>query len=449
MKWHFKYSSPAKIAIAITILICTISSSNLNWSGKSWQGIVEADAKGYYAYLPAVFIYSDLEFGFYDEMEGEGGKYYNPNYHYDYRVVVKQDTINKYYSGTALAQLPFFLIAHGVASASSTSADGYSKPYSVLINIAAIVYLLIGLLALNAWLRHFKVGEWNRAITMLVLVFATNLYYYTCVEPGMSHIYSFAFASLFVLLATRYFEAPKFKTLLLGLLCLGMIILIRPVNGILVFSLPFLAGSGERLKTAFRAVFQKPVQLLTAFVGLLLIISIQLIIYKASTGQFWVYAYGEEGFNFGDPHILDILFSYKKGLFLYTPVLLFSMVGLIYYWRAQQFCFWSWLLFFGLITYVLSSWWNWWYGGSFSSRVYVEYLPFFGVLLAILLKMARKPVLRITTISILLLFTVFCQFQIYQYRYYLIHWEDMTKEQYWKVFLSMDKDKALIQAGEK
>ena len=50
------------------------------------SGIIEADAKGYYAYLPAVFIYHDLNFGFYKNIELE--TYYNPNLYCDYRVVI-------------------------------------------------------------------------------------------------------------------------------------------------------------------------------------------------------------------------------------------------------------------------------------------------------------------------------------------------------------------------
>lgn len=98
------------IAIFIIMLITTIVSSNFNWGNKHWKGIVEADGKGYYAYLPAIFIYKDLNFGFFDEIEKE--KYYNKNLYYDYRADTNGKTINKYYCGTALAELPFFLIAH-------------------------------------------------------------------------------------------------------------------------------------------------------------------------------------------------------------------------------------------------------------------------------------------------------------------------------------------------
>jgi len=86
----------------------TIVTSNLNWGKNSWVGIVESDGKGYYAYLPAIFIYNDLNFGFFDEIEKE--KYYDENLYYDYRSGAHGKVINKYYCGTALAELPFFLL---------------------------------------------------------------------------------------------------------------------------------------------------------------------------------------------------------------------------------------------------------------------------------------------------------------------------------------------------
>ena len=85
------------------------------------------------------------------------------------------------------------------------------------------------------------------------------------------------------------------------------------------------------------------------------------------------------------------------------------------------------------LVFILSSWWSWWYGGSFGSRVLVEYLPVFGLLLALLLNRYKRFFLKI----ILVMLIAFCQFQTYQYRYYLIHWEDMTREKYFNVFLKL------------
>ncbi len=43
-------------------------------------------------------------------------------------------------------------------------------------------------------------------------------------------------------------------------------------------------------------------------------------------------------------------------------------MGLVYLFRRSRFAFAAWCIFSLLLVYVLSSWWSWWYGGSFSSR---------------------------------------------------------------------------------
>ncbi|HOI87852.1 MAG TPA: hypothetical protein PLV51_08335, partial [Lentimicrobium sp.] len=74
--------SPAAITIGLIMAIMVYVSSNINWGDNRWKGILESDAKGYYAYLPAVFIYHDLNFGFFDSIEK--GAYYDENFFYDY-----------------------------------------------------------------------------------------------------------------------------------------------------------------------------------------------------------------------------------------------------------------------------------------------------------------------------------------------------------------------------
>jgi hypothetical protein len=89
-----------------------------------------------------------------------------------------------------------------------------------------------------------------------------------------------------------------------------------------------------------------------------------------------------------------------------------------------------------LITYILSSWWSWWYGGSFSGRPYVDFGIIFLILLMSVLNHLKGIKLYFTSILLIALVAL-CQIQTYQYRYYLIHWEDMTKEKYWEVFLKI------------
>jgi hypothetical protein len=418
--------------MVFTLVIVTVNMSNLKWSDKSWDGIVKADGFGYYAYLPAVFVYHDLNFSFFEKMEG--GKYYDPNLYFDYRQQAHGNTINKYYCGTALVQSPFYFAAHLLAK----EKDGYSKPYKIAWSIGALFYLAVGLIALNRLLLQFNIKERTRCFVLPATLFGTNLYFYTIGEPGMSHLYSFAFVALFLLSVRKYFLNPQIKYLLWSSVFLGIIVLIRPVNLMTILALPLMSDSKFQLINGYKYAVSRFKYILVFACIFIAIVSIQAIIYKIQTGRFLVYSYGEEGFNFLSPHFSDILFSYRKGLFVYTPMYLIAFIGFVVYYRKSAWTsLWA-VAFFILISYVLSSWHQWYYGGSFSSRVYVEYLPYFALGLALFMNNFNKLKLS-ALVLILFMVTAVCQIQTYQYRYYHIHWSEMNREKYWNTFLRIDR----------
>lgn len=437
IKRYLKNINFSNISIFLIILIMIVVSSNMNWGKDHWKRTLSADAKGYYAYLPAIFIYHDLNFGFFEEIEEE--KYFNKNLYYDYRAYWNEKTISKYYCGTAVAQLPFFLLADVLSYLFEFDKDGYSKVYMVMINLAGIFYLLIGLLFLNKTLKLYRIKDKYRAIILIAITFGTNVFYYTVVEAGMSHIYSFALISMFVYFGFQYFSNNNKKYIYILAALTGMIILIRPVNGIILFSLPFLAQDKSQFLNGLKFLVKKKVTLVFALILGFIIPFIQLIIYKLSTDSFFVYSYINEGFNFLNPHMYDILLSYKKGLFIYSPLLFISLLGGYFLWNKNRYEFYTLFAFLLLLTFVLSSWSNWWYGGSFSSRAFLEYIPLFAIMLGLAFQNIKKPLFKNVYVGLVLVLVIFCQVQTYQYRYYQIHWEDMTKEKYWEVFLRVDK----------
>ena len=425
-----------KIAFVLSAIILCWITTNISFGKNDWRGIIESDAKGYYAYLPAVFIYNDLNFGFKDSIEDK--KYKQNHLFYEYRSLTQNGKfINKYYSGTALAQLPFFLVAHALTILNGGDADGYSKYYMLSICVAAIFYCLLGVWFMVKLLRLIDISEGLIALLILILTFGTHLFIYTISEGGMSHIYSFALISAFIYYSKIFFITSNGGKLLpiLGFL-LGFIILCRPINGLVIFSWLALSKDFKGLKINIAALFAKWKYSLIALIICLSIIFIQLFIYKISAGQFWLYSYENEGFDFSKPEIMNILFSYKKGLFLYTPIIFLSFLSSLFLLKSRSYFSVSWLLFFALLTIVFSSWWVWFYGGSFSSRVYVEYLSLLLLPLAIFMnelkKMRRKLLIFFSFILI-----VVCQIQSYQYRYYEIHYSEMTREKYWNVLLTI------------
>lgn len=411
----------------------------VSFNNDEWSKVVKVDGKGYYAYLPAVFVYQDLNFGFFEKVEVEGAA--DPNQIYWYIYNYEGNRTNKYFAGTALAISPFFLMAHGYCYLSGEEMSGFSFPYMFMLGMAALFYFLLGIHLLRKSMELAAVRPWVIVLCMLGLGLSSNVYYYTVREFSMSHVYSFGWVSIFVFGVKSFFVKQHWKHLLLAAFALGMIILIRPVNGLVVFAIPLIAGSFLVLKTGFNAYIKKLPLVLGTILLPVLIASIQLVIYKVQTGQWWVYSYANEGFNFSSPEIFNFLLSYKKGLFVYSPisfVIVLSTLLAVIFSRQKlsnvRFQGISFLAFFALIVYVLSSWWMWFYGGSFGSRVMVEFYPFFFFAFAGVIN-AKKPVyLQVGLVVLTLLCIHLNLVQTQQYISGAIHWVDMDKEWYWRIF---------------
>jgi hypothetical protein len=424
-----------KWTIPLILLVCVWTSSNVNWGKERWKFVIISDGKGYYAYLPAAIIYHDLNLGFFDTIEK---KYYDKDTKYDYRTGSDGKVIDKYFCGVSVLQLPFFLTGHLITKISGGVADGYSKWYAILMCIGAIFYLGIGLVYLRKLLKMFGAEIGIASFVVAVIVFGTNLFYYTLFEPCMSHVYSFAIVTIFLVYAKKWMDSGKKKYVLYSAFLLGMIILIRPVNGMIILWLPFAAGSFNLFFKRIKEIFYSPNVLSASVILFLYVISIQFTIYYLETGHFFINAYGTEKFDFLNPEICNFLFSYKKGLFVYLPITFISLFGFIPMWKQDKFrAIYLFIMLF-LFIYILSCWWMWYYGGSFGTRVMVEFLPLFAILLFYLIRSLNLKIVRTSLISLVVIVTLFCQFQTLQYRFFVIHWSEMNKEKYWDVFLNAD-----------
>ncbi len=432
MKNHLKAFSTHYSMLFIASVIIWVS-ANMNWGDERWNRIVNTDGNGYYAYLPALFIYQDLNFSFFDRFNKHVD---NNEPKQDFRVKTANGTINKYYVGTAIAQAPFFMLGHLANLLTANPLDGYSVYYMIFLQIGTIFYALLALYLLVLILKHFSVSNTVSGFILLLVVFATNVFHYVVSEPSFSHIPSFAFVNLFILGSLRFFQSKKSIPFIVAMFALGMVVLIRPVNGLVVASLPFLAMNPNDLYVGVKKLFNKPLVLLGGLMLTLVVIGIQLIVYKIQTGSFWVYAYGGEELQLTKPNMLKFMFSYRKGFFLYTPILFLSLFGSYFIYKSSKYRFFCLIAFLAFVVYVLSSWWMWYYGGSFSSRVMIEYYAYFFIPMAILIQNSR---LKKSIIVLSLVLLVVCQVQTYQYRYGYIHWYQMNKERYWNNFLRIDK----------
>lgn len=413
------------------LFVCVWVSSNLKWGDNDRKNVVISDGKGYYAYLPAALIYQDFNLGFFDSIEN---KYFDENTRYEYRTGAYGKTIDKYFAGVAVMQLPFFLAGHALTLMSNETPDGYSKWYIICICLGAIFWLGVGLYYLRKLLRLHGASDGLSAFVLYLIFFGTNLYHYSVIEPCMSHLYSFSLVSMFLYFGKTWIDGGQKKHGLITALLFGVIFLVRPVNVLAGLWLIYEAGGMKVLVQRKLEFISRPWLTLLALLLMILPFTLQLGIWKIQTGHWFVNSYGDEAFHFLQPHILDFLFSYKKGLFVYLPLTLIALLGIIPLWKKDRNRAVIALLFFSLIIYVLSSWWQWYYGGSFGTRVIIEFLPMLAILLFVLLQSLHSIRSKIAVYTCAITFTLLCQFQTIQYRYMLIHWSEMTSEKYWDVF---------------
>ncbi|MFZ5552349.1 MAG: hypothetical protein ACOZCO_04480 [Bacteroidota bacterium] len=400
--------------------------------------VIKSDGKGYYDYLPAFFIYNDLSFSFrgkdFDKYPADTSQ----------NIPTKNGRIvNKFTCGTALLNTPFFLIGHFWAwNSDKHPVDGYSKPYQQSIYIGALFYCCMGLVFLKLLLiAYFRNIFWIRVIQFLVL-YSTHLFIFTYHESSFSHVYSFSLITIF-LFVTKSISDQKENVernlfFSFGIL-LGLIILVRPFNILILLFLPFLFGGISPLYQILKQLFHKRKTDLF-FTGLffLLICSIQPMIWLIQAGVFLPWTHSEEGFNFFEPAMFQTLFSFKKGLLIYTPVLILAFILFIQLILKNK-----WSVFFQLfgavfiLHYFISSWSCWWYAMSFGLRPYVDYLSVFALIIY-LGTIHLKPYLKIITSGLVFLSAYLNLIQTYQYTTYILHWESMTYESYMKVFLKTD-----------
>lgn len=413
------------LCITFIAAVYLLVSINVNFGKNKWQDVLESDAWGYYAYLPAVFIYHDLHFSFYEKIMHDG--YFEPRLAYEYRVGNDNKRANKYFCGTALAISPFYLGAHFVSKILHYPLDGYNRIYILSVNMAAVFYALLGLFFLFKTLLFYTSNERDVIMILLSIAFGTQLFYYSFGEPGMSHVFSFCFVNLFLWKIKSWFTNNQTNTLIIAAFALGIIFLIRPVNILVVLVIPFLAGNWKSFTHGIIKYFENKKLVISTVFIFLVVAGIQSLLYFLQTGSFWIDSYPGEHFDFLQPHMIQILFSFQKGLFVYTPMVFLAHFAVLYLFKQDRYLAMSYIFFFLILTYILSSWWIWFYGGSFSLRAYIEYFGLFAILLAILLKQLKYKNL---TISLMVFFIALCQVQTYQYRYFIIHWSEMNQTKY-------------------
>ncbi|MEO8761666.1 MAG: hypothetical protein ABI388_09565 [Bacteroidia bacterium] len=418
-------------ALVIFLLILTFN----NYLGNDKETI-NADGIGYYEYLPSTIVYHDINRK--AKPVKTNPEFYNRIINTKVYIDYKEYKLNKYPCGAAVLISPFFIYKYISFARVDNDVDAYSEPFQPTVFYAAIFYLFLGLFFFKKLLQLYDVNLLNIFFLQLLIALATSVTNYVYNEAAFSHVYSLFAVSGFLFFSKSYFSTKNINKFIWACVFLALIALIRNINIIIVFFIPFLAGSVANLKEGFLSLFKQPIKLGIAILCMVAIVSIQCIFWYLETGEFIVYSYKDEGFNFLSPAFTDILFSYKKGLFVYTPIVFISLFGLVRLgYNRQYYLLITWLAGFLFINYILSSWWCWYYGGSYGLRAYIEFYPVFFLLFGLFINHLNLWV-KIPVVLISLLTIPVNIIQTYQYKEYILNWSEMNKKGYWEVFLKQD-----------
>ena len=432
--------------VGVAALACVAGYVYVYASGRAGAPI-RSDAFSYYVYLPAWTLYHDPTL---EAVAADccGGAF--PTWTAIVRWPSTGRWVDAHPIGEAILIAPFFAAAHALTRWSNLSPDGFNLYYQHGAGLAGLSYVLVGLWFLHRLLsRHFSEGV--TAATLATLLFGTSLLHYATYDSAWSHAFSFALCAALLERLDAHDAMVHQTGIVIGLI-VGLIALVRHTN--VIIPICFFAAMAAREFGTARWPTTRQLILTSAIVAAI-VFTPQLWVYYRATGHWLISAYGELGFNFRSPHVADVLVGTQKGLFFWAPVLLLGVAGLavvppaLRWWRAPA------LAVLAVDTYLIASWWDWQFGGSYGHRGFVDVYPIFAVGLASLFarvfgyperrdadtEMERSPgrlrPLRVLLCVSCIFLCALSVFQMLQYWHGVLPISDTTWAQYRAAFLKV------------
>lgn len=432
-----------------TTILLIVSVFTLNFSAKLTdvvQGkstcVCSYDGYGYYMYLTQFFQYRNFDFK-QAELQAVQDTYCEGTYAYQLKQADNGNQLDIYHMGQAYLELPAYTVGHVFAKLLGYPKDGFSKPYHITYLLNALFFILLGIYFLTKILRLFFTDQVT-SLLLLLIYFGTNFWATAIHAYQLQHIYLFTLVALLFYCLLKLRELPsKRKYLIFAALTLGLISAIRPTHVLLGF-LPLLM---LRRVYASKLAYWKSI-LLFPLAGLLFNLP-QMIYWKVLGGSWFLLNMHVEEVILVDPHLIDFLFSYKKGWLLYSPVFLLLIPGFIQLYKQRKEWFWPIFVSLVLAVWIFSSWECWWYAASFGSRAMVDLYP----LLAVPIGFAVVYLSKSNISSVVLMVFVFLtlSLSVFQSTQFSIGYLDpsrMTKAHYWYIFGKLSIPKYQVNRKE-
>lgn len=352
-----------------------------------------------------------------DEYWGNSGAdviNYNNHWYTPYAV------LNPFIMGSfyLISQIPVYIYVHIIGPLNGTfsliyESFSFSFPHTIaLVFIGILIYLNLPKITINPRLKH-----------LLVLggILGTILFTYSV--SFFNHI----IASLFVLIAYTILvkDKFKFKYILVGVL-IGLAFLTEfptILFSISVFLYTIIKYINETKKLSFSEYIKKYFpSLLMVAIPVTIFIAIQLFINKSSFGNYFLF--GESIYNKSQLEIgktpstfsqnplfglYGMYLSPLKGLFVYSPFLLFSILGFKKFYKQDKIKFYTAFSYIVIISLLYSTWSDCFGATTVGTRYMVSIIPFITIFAGYsLFKVEQSKILKgiFITLSIYSIVTI-------------------------------------------
>ena len=377
---------------------------------------VRGDGVGYYALVRAPLIEHSLDFShdyqsanarFRDARLDEHGEarstFRTPTGHLD----------NHFAVGPAILWSPFLLLAHFLVLiarvlGSAVPADGFSSPYRFAMAFATGLYGFLGLVLSFRLARKYVADLWAFVATIAVW-WASSLPVYMYFNPSWSHAHSAFVVALFLWYWHETRPARSLSQWLVLALISGLMLNVYYANTML------LAVLVSEALTDYLAAFRRNPSALAVrglvmrhFLFCAVVLACLLptfitrqIIYGSPFASGYIPL---RDWLWRSPVFFQVLFSSNHGIFAWTPILIFSFIGLLLFARRTPAVGFPFLAAVLAFYFFISCYPDWAGISSFGNRFFVSLTSLFILGLALFLDRisqffpATRPVLLASSV---------------------------------------------------
>lgn len=421
------------VLILISILLIIFRVTHKEKQELTW------DIFGYYLPLEATFIHDDYMLD--DRSWVEDAVYKNELAGTPYFVSTNEAGESMYFFlfGMSYVYSPFFFAGHWTADLMGYPQDGLSPPYQWSLIVGMLIITIIGLVYLRKILKLYF-DDRIVAILLVLITLGTNYSHHMSLKNLETVNVLFTLLAIVVWNTIQWYANYKLKNIIVVAVGIVLMALIKP-SEVLILILPLIWGltSLKEVKGRISLLWKYRGQLIIAVLIAATLTIPQIAYWLSKTGKIYYDTYKNPGVGLDvfSPHIVDSLFSYRKGWLLYTPIMIFSLIGFYQLFKRNRKLFLGIIIPFAISFYIIASWTEYWYGAGFSNRPVITQYVLLAIPLGYFLQwlFEQKQLVKTSVFTVMIAFVMLNQFQWWQLRNYILDPYRTTKAYYWRTFL--------------